>query len=300
MLWPFAQARDRRFQAVLPLRGKILNVERNTDAAMYKNEEIAALIVALGLGLKGEAVPALRYGKARRAPTPHDTLQGQLGGVLGALAWRVCAAVKGGVPAPARKGRGRAAPARPPAERKHRARRPWWLLFSSAHWPTSGARARGACRCDARELIGSSGRLLALVEQPAVRAAGAQVTLCHMRRPRTLLRAVRARAAASSYRPCGGRAQVILLTDADVDGAHIRTLLLTFLFRYARALFEAGHVYVGVPPLYRLEAGRSSQYLYSDAELQTALAGRDPASVNIQRFKARPAKPPYPGGLLDA
>ncbi len=62
---PAAQARDRRFQAVLPLRGKILNVERNTDAAMYKNEEIAALIVALGLGLKGEAVPALRYGKAR-------------------------------------------------------------------------------------------------------------------------------------------------------------------------------------------------------------------------------------------
>ena len=60
------QARDRRFQAVLPLRGKILNVERNTDAAMYKNEEIAALIVALGLGLKGDAVPALRYGKVRR------------------------------------------------------------------------------------------------------------------------------------------------------------------------------------------------------------------------------------------
>ena len=83
------------------------------------------------------------------------------------------------------------------------------------------------------------------------------------------------------------RAQVILLTDADVDGAHIRTLLLTFLFRYARALFEAGHVYVGVPPLFRLEAGRASQYLYSDAELRAALGGRDPSSVNIQRFKAR-------------
>ena len=82
-------------------------------------------------------------------------------------------------------------------------------------------------------------------------------------------------------------AQVILLTDADVDGAHIRTLLLTFLFRYARALFEAGHVYVGVPPLFRLEAGRASQYLYSDAGLRAALGGRDPSSVNIQRFKAR-------------
>jgi len=81
-------------------------------------------------------------------------------------------------------------------------------------------------------------------------------------------------------------AQVILLTDADVDGAHIRTLLLTFLFRYARALFEAG---------------RSSQYLYSEAELRTALAGRDPASVNIQRFKARTMRrAARPRGLLDA
>ena len=49
--------------------------------------------------------------------------------------------------------------------------------------------------------------------------------------------------------------KVILLTDADVDGAHIRTLLLTFLFRYRRELFEAGRVYVAVPPLYRIERG---------------------------------------------
>lgn len=59
------QARDRRFQAVLPLRGKILNVERKDDAALYKNNEISNLIVALGLGLKGEEMPNLRYGKVR-------------------------------------------------------------------------------------------------------------------------------------------------------------------------------------------------------------------------------------------
>ncbi|KAK9916038.1 hypothetical protein WJX75_007671 [Coccomyxa subellipsoidea] len=135
------QARDRRFQAVLPLRGKILNVERKDDAALYKNNEISNLIVALGLGLKGEEMPNLRYGK------------------------------------------------------------------------------------------------------------------------------------------------VILLTDADVDGAHIRTLLLTFLFRYARDLFDKGHIYVGVPPLYKLEVGRSSQYLYSDEELAGRTQGLSQGSFTVQRFK---------------
>lgn len=79
--------------------------------------------------------------------------------------------------------------------------------------------------------------------------------------------------------------QVILLTDADVDGAHIRTLLLTFLFRYARDLFDKGHVYVGVPPLYKLEVGRSSQYLYSDAELAGRTQGLSQGSFTVQRFK---------------
>ena len=60
------QARDRRFQAVLPLRGKILNVERQDDASIYKNNEISNLIVGLGLGLKGEELSSLRYGKVKR------------------------------------------------------------------------------------------------------------------------------------------------------------------------------------------------------------------------------------------
>ncbi len=61
-------ARDRMFQAILPLRGKILNVERSDDASLYKNNEIASLIVALGLGIKGEAVDGLRYGKVLGHP----------------------------------------------------------------------------------------------------------------------------------------------------------------------------------------------------------------------------------------
>ncbi|EFN53908.1 hypothetical protein CHLNCDRAFT_48978 [Chlorella variabilis] len=131
------QARDRRYQAVLPLRGKILN----DDSKLYKNNEIANLIVGLGLGLKGEDAVNLRYGK------------------------------------------------------------------------------------------------------------------------------------------------IIILTDADVDGAHIRTLLLTFLFRYQRAIFEKGHVYVGVPPLYKLDVGRRAQYCYTEEELKAALAELAPCSYTMQRFK---------------
>ncbi|XP_022743375.1 DNA gyrase subunit B, chloroplastic/mitochondrial-like isoform X2 [Durio zibethinus] len=138
------QGRDRRFQAILPLRGKILNIERRDEAAMYKNEEIQNLILALGLGVKGEDFNKenLRYHK------------------------------------------------------------------------------------------------------------------------------------------------IIILTDADVDGAHIRTLLLTFFFRYQRALFDEGCIYVGVPPLYKVERGKQVHYCYDDADLKKVQSSfPHNASYNIQRFK---------------
>ena len=138
------QGRDRRFQAILPLRGKILNIEKTDDAKIYKNTEIQSLITALGLGVKGEEFDRaqLRY---------------------------------------------------------HR---------------------------------------------------------------------------------------IIVMTDADVDGAHIRTLLLTFFYRYQREMVDRGFVYIACPPLYKVERGRSHQYCYSDRELQQHLA-TFPANANyhIQRFK---------------
>jgi DNA gyrase subunit B len=138
------QGRDRRFQAILPLRGKILNIEKTEDSKIYKNTEIQALITALGLGVRGEEFNAkqLRY-------------------------HRIC-----------------------------------------------------------------------------------------------------------------------LMTDADVDGAHIRTLLLTFFYRYQRALIEEGYIYIACPPLYKLERGRNHYYCYSERELQKKIS-EFPANANytIQRFK---------------
>jgi DNA gyrase subunit B len=76
------------------------------------------------------------------------------------------------------------------------------------------------------------------------------------------------------------------MTDADVDGAHIRTLLLTFFYRYQRDLVEQGYIYIACPPLYKLERGRNHYYCYSDRDLKQRIAEFPAnANYNIQRFK---------------
>jgi DNA gyrase subunit B len=151
------QARDRVFQAILPLRGKILNVEKADDAAIFKNKELADLIVALGLHVLGD---------------------------------------------------------------------------------TKGSSSDSDSNGGADEL--------------------------------------------SRLR----YSKIVLLTDADVDGAHIRTLLLTFLYRYQPALFHHGHVYVGLPPLYKVEAGRGKvTYCYDEGEKDAAVAALRGAKHSLQRFK---------------
>lgn len=79
--------------------------------------------------------------------------------------------------------------------------------------------------------------------------------------------------------------KIISMTDADVDGSHIRLLLLTFLFRYMRPLIEEGHVYAAMPPLYKVSRGKEDKYFYSDKELSDDLEEFGRKGVTIQRYK---------------
>jgi len=79
--------------------------------------------------------------------------------------------------------------------------------------------------------------------------------------------------------------KIVIMTDADVDGAHIRTLLLTFFFRYMKPLVELGHIFVAQPPLFKIKKGREEMYVYTDNELSKKLNEIGKTGVTLQRYK---------------
>ena len=202
------QGRDRSFQAILPLRGKIINVEKNRLDKILGNEEVRAMITAFGTGI----AERVDYDDIASQIEDEQLLFDEDGNALESL------------DGDSDDGDGDDA---------------------------NGVEANGA---------DANGGGAAVKMR---RARGGKVTSAF---DITRLRYDR----------------IIIMCDADVDGSHIRTLLLTFLFRYMRPLVEAGHIYIAKPPLYSIRRGKKLEYAYTDAERDRMVKG---TRADVGRYK---------------
>jgi len=198
------QGRDRRFQAILPLRGKIINVEKNRLDKILGNEEIRAMITAFGTGI----AERIDYSD-------------------------VAADIE---------------------EMEQQA-----LAFDAAN-------GDGAMNGDGVHTNGDGPAEAVLNGNGAVGKRSARGGKVSSAFDITRLRYHR----------------IIIMCDADVDGSHIRTLLLTFLFRYMRPLVESGHIYIAKPPLYSIRKGKQTLYAYNDRDRDKIL---QQSRGEVGRFK---------------
>ena len=226
------QGRDRRFQAILPLRGKIINVEKNRLDKILGNEEIRAMITAFGTGI------AERVNYEDVAQQIEDTQQQAFDLENGVAPLNGAANGNG-------------------------------ALNGYADGIENGHVALNGEAGEIEEVDGESDDAN---EESAELDAAAEGDASS-----------NGDAASTRKRGRGGKVnasfdiarlrydRIILMADADVDGSHIRTLLLTFMFRYMRPLVEAGHIYIAKPPLYSIRKGKQTLYAYSDRERDQVL-----------------------------
>ena len=191
------QGRDRRFQAILPLRGKIINVEKNRLDKILSNEEIRAMITAFGTGIAERIDYSDIADQVEQGTLDYDS-EGNIEEVD--------------------------------------------PVIDEAPEDDNGGGTATATRKRAK-----GGKVNAAFDLGRLRYD-----------------------------------RIIIMCDADVDGSHIRTLLLTFFFRYMKPLVEAGHIYIARPPLYSLRRGKKIEYAYSDAERDKMLRG---SRAEVGRYK---------------